>query len=124
MDLFQDAFLQLGTESQGIISTSYTPVACDITSTLTLHNKSGTSRYWFSMQVVNSNEPVATLEVSTDGGSTWQPTDRQTYNFFQNASGFGTDTVDIRVTSQTGKTIVVENVGVEGDSQFEAGSNF
>ncbi|WYZ34933.1 hypothetical protein EsH8_I_001209 [Colletotrichum jinshuiense] len=124
LDLFQDAFAKLGSISDGIISTSYEFVECGITSPIKLHNKSGTSAHWFSMQVLNHNEPVSTLEVSTDGGSTWQKTERQDYNFFQNASGFGTDSVDVRVTSESGKTVTVKSVSVASDSEHEAASNF
>ncbi|KAH8678219.1 RlpA-like double-psi beta-barrel-protein domain-containing protein-containing protein [Xylariales sp. PMI_506] len=124
LDLFEDAFEQLGATSLGEISTSYVPVACGITSPFVLHNKSGTSAYWFSMQVVGANEPVASLEVSTDGGSTWQSTTRQSYNFFENASGFGTDTVDVRVTSTTGTSVVVSGVSVASDSTATASANF
>jgi len=105
LDLFQDAFAQLGSLSDGIISTSYIFVNCGITSPIKLHNKSGTSAYWFSMQVLNHNEPVSALEVSTDGGSTWEKTTRQPYNFFENSSGFGTDSVDVRVTAESGKIL-------------------
>ncbi|KAK8086037.1 hypothetical protein PG994_001011 [Apiospora phragmitis] len=91
---------------------------------LVLHNKSGTSSHWFSMQVVNANEAVAKLEVSTDGGKTWQGTKRQPYNFFENPSGFGVATQTIRVTSASGKTVTIANVGVESDSQIKAASNF
>ncbi|KAK9425988.1 putative RlpA-like double-psi beta-barrel-protein domain-containing protein-containing protein [Seiridium unicorne] len=124
LDLFQNAFEQLGSTSAGKIATSYTQVACGITSPLVLHNKSGTSKYWFSMQVVNHNQPIAKLEVSTNSGSTWQATTRQDYNFFENSSGFGTDTVDVRVTSSSGKTVVVKGVGVASDSSVTAGGNF
>ena len=124
LDLFEDAFEQLGEISAGEIATSYVKVACGITSPIVLHNKSGTSAYWFSMQVVNSNEAVSALEVSTDGGSTWQSTTRTEYNFFENSSGFGTDTVDVRVTSASGGTIEVSDVSVTSDSQATASSNF
>ncbi|TPX14638.1 uncharacterized protein E0L32_005330 [Thyridium curvatum] len=124
LDLFQDAFAKLGDISAGIIPTSYTFVPCGISSPLVLHNKSGTSAYWFSMQVVNANEPVASLEVSTDGGSSWQKTQRAQYNFFENQSGFGTESVDVRVTSRAGKTIVVKNVSVASDASVTASSNF
>lgn len=76
------------------------------------------------MQVVNHNEPVESLEVSTDGGSTWQATTRKDYNFFENPSGFGTTEVDVRITSTTGKVISVKGVGVEPESEYEADSNF
>ncbi|EON99733.1 putative extracellular cellulase protein [Phaeoacremonium minimum UCRPA7] len=124
LDLFQNAFAELGDISAGIISTSYTFVPCGITSPLVLHNKSGTSAYWFSMQVVNANEPVEKLEVSTDGGATWQGTTRAEYNFFENSSGFGTTSVNVRVTSTGGKVITVNDVTVASDSQVTAGSNF
>ncbi|EFQ26514.1 uncharacterized protein GLRG_01658 [Colletotrichum graminicola M1.001] len=124
LDLFQDAFAQLGSLSGGIISTSYEFVNCGITSPIKLHNKSGTSAYWFSMQVLNHNEPLSALEVSTDGGSTWKKTTRQPYNFFENSSGFGTDSVDVRVTAESGKTVIVRNVSVKSDSEHNAASNF
>ncbi|KAI1428281.1 carbohydrate-binding module family 63 protein [Xylaria sp. FL1777] len=124
LDLFQNAFQVLSPSSTDILSTSYTFVECPISSPLILHNKSGTSAYWFSMQVVNANEAVSKLEVSTDGGSTWKSTTRQNYNFFENSSGFGTDTVTVRVTSESGSTVVVKNVSVASDSQVTAGSNF
>ncbi|ROV99569.1 hypothetical protein VPNG_07724 [Cytospora leucostoma] len=124
LDLFEDAFEQLGSTSAGEIATSYTKVACGISSPIVLHNKSGTSAYWFSMQVVNSNEPISSLEVSTDGGSTWQSTTRTEYNFFENSSGFGTDTVDVRVTSTSGGTITVSDVSVAANAQVTASSNF
>ncbi|KAJ2903720.1 putative extracellular cellulase protein [Zalerion maritima] len=124
LDLFQDAFEQLGDASDGIISTSYRLVECGIASPIVLHNKSGTSAYWFSMQVVNANVPVDALEFSTDGGSTWTGTERQDYNFFEYSSGSGTDSVKVRVTSTTGSVVEVSDVTVESDAQVTASSNF
>lgn len=76
------------------------------------------------MQVLNANLPVQSLEVSTDGGNTWQPTTRQNYNFFENASGFGTDSVDVKVTSITGSSVVVNGVSVASGASATASSNF
>ncbi|KAI9738397.1 MAG: hypothetical protein M1834_008900 [Cirrosporium novae-zelandiae] len=124
LDLFQDAFAELADISEGIIDVTWKYVECPITGVITLHNKEGTSEYWFSMQVVNANEPVATLEVSTDSGSTWQNTTRTDYNFFENDSGFGTDTVDVRVTSSEGNVVKVSDVGVSSGTSYKASSNF
>ncbi|KAK8040082.1 RlpA-like double-psi beta-barrel-protein domain-containing protein-containing protein [Apiospora rasikravindrae] len=124
LDLFENAWKALSPSSSDPMTTSWTEVPCGITSPLVLHNKSGTSSHWFSMQVVNANEAVAKLEVSTDGGKTWQGTKRQPYNFFENSSGFGADKQTVRVTSASGKTVTVQNVGVESDSQIKAASNF
>lgn len=76
------------------------------------------------MQVVNSNRAVSKLEVSTDSGKTWKATTRTNYNFFENSSGFGTSTVDVRVTSASGGTITVSKVSVASDSKATAASNF
>lgn len=90
---------------------------------LELKNKDGTSQYWFSMQVVNANEPVTKLEVSTDGGSSWQATERTYYNYFEKKAGFGTEKVDVRVTGESGKTVVVKSVGCESKAVVTAASN-
>jgi hypothetical protein len=75
------------------------------------------------MQVVNANEPVTALEASTDGGSTWTATTRTSYNYFEYTSGFGTDTVDVRVTGKSGNTVVVKNVSCSTTSEITADSN-
>lgn len=76
------------------------------------------------MQVVNANKRVASLEVSTDGGNTWQGTTRQTYNFFENANGFGATTVDVKVTSVDGEVVVVNGVQVGSGASTTASANF
>jgi hypothetical protein len=76
------------------------------------------------MQVVNANKRVTSLEVSTDGGKTWKPTTRQSYNFFENSSGFGTSSVDVRVTSVDGDVVIVNDVQVTPDSVVTASANF
>lgn len=76
------------------------------------------------MQVVNANKAVTSLEVSTDGGSAWVGTTRQSYNFFQYSSGFGTTTVDVKVTSVDGDVVVVNNVEVASGASTTASSNF
>ncbi|KAL4933139.1 putative extracellular cellulase CelA/allergen Asp F7-like [Aspergillus undulatus] len=123
LDLFESAFTTLASKSEGEIPITYSSVSCSITSPLKLRNKSGTSAYWFSMQVVNANEAVSSLEVSTDGGSTWQSTQRSDYNFFENDAGFGSETVDVRVTGKSGGTVVVKGVSAESGSSVEADGN-
>ncbi|KAL4884134.1 RlpA-like double-psi beta-barrel-protein domain-containing protein-containing protein [Aspergillus karnatakaensis] len=123
LDLFQSAFSELAPISEGIIPISFATIPCDISSPLILKNKEGTSQYWFSMQVVNANEAVKSLEVSVDGGSTWQGTTRSFYNFFENAAGFGSESVDVRVTGVSGKTVVVEGVSVQSGASVTADGN-
>ncbi|KAL6233851.1 RlpA-like double-psi beta-barrel-protein domain-containing protein-containing protein [Aspergillus navahoensis] len=124
LDLFESAFTTLASASEGQIPISYSFTPCGITSPLILRNKSGTSAYWFSMQVVNANGAVKSLEVSTDNGSTWKGTTRSDYNFFENSSGFGTDTVDVRVTGVNGGVVTVKNVSVASGKSVTATENF
>jgi len=68
---------------------------------------------------------VSDLQVSTDGGKTWQSgLSRQTYNFFEKSSGFGASTVAVKVISVDGDSVVVKNVAVTGGNLVTAGSNF
>ncbi|CAI9635692.1 unnamed protein product [Alternaria burnsii] len=124
LDLYPDAFAKLAEPSKGVIPISWDVVPCGITTPLVLKNKEGTSKFWFSMQVMNSNMPVSKLEVSTDGGATWQATTRKEYNYFENPAGFGADSVDVKITSSGGKSIVVKSVSIAANSKKTAGSNF
>jgi expansin (peptidoglycan-binding protein) len=123
LDLFPDAYAELA-PSPGIIPVSWNFVPCGITSPIQLKNKEGTSKFWFSMQVRNANVRVSKLEVSTDSGKTWKATTRQPYNYFENSSGFGTDTVDVKITSIDGKTVTVKSVSIAPNTVKAAGSNF
>lgn len=123
LDLFPDTYAKLA-PTPGIIPVSWSFVPCGITTPIQLKNKEGTSKNWFSMQVRNSNVRVAKLEVSIDGGETWKGTTRQPYNFFENSSGFGMDTVDVKVTSVDGKTVEVKGVSTAPNTVKAAGSNF
>ena len=124
LDLYPEGFAKLADPSKGVINVNWDFVPCGITSPIVLKNKSGTSPYWFSMQVQNANVAVASLEVSTDGGKSWKKTERKTYNYFENAAGFGTQSVDVRVTSTGGQSIVVKDVSIAALSTKTASGNF
>lgn len=124
LDLFPDAFAKLANPSKGVIPTTWSYVDCPISSPIELHNKEGVSQWWFSMQVVNANKAVKSLEFSTDGGNSWHGTTRQSYNFFEYSSGSGTNVVDVKVTSVSGDIVIVKNVAIAGGSSTTASSNF
>lgn len=124
LDLFPDAFNKLSDPSVGVIPVSWNVVPCGITTPIVLKNKEGTSAHWFSMQVQNANIGVKSLEVSTDGGNTWKQTQRQPYNYFENSAGFGTQSVDVKVTSTSGQSIIVKGVSIAAQTTKTAASNF
>jgi expansin len=126
LDLFPDAFARLANPSAGIIPVTWDVVPCGISSPIAVRSKEGASRWWFSMQVLNSNVAVKQLDVSTDGGRTWQGTNRKPYNFFEKSGGggFGTETVVIRLKAYSEESLLVYNVGVNAGQQTTAGGNF
>ena len=79
----------------------------------------------FSMQAYNSNLPIASLEVSADGGKTWQATVRQDFNYFQKSdgSGVGVDRFEVRVTCTNGRQVTVSNVDAASTSNYQASGN-
>ncbi|TDZ28533.1 Expansin-YoaJ [Colletotrichum spinosum] len=125
LDLFPDAFAKLDDPNKGQTNIQWEQVPCGITTPLVVRNKEGTSKYWFSVQVLNHNYPVTKLEASTDSGKTWKPTVRQDYNYWQKSSGdgFNADTVSVRVTCSNGKQVVISNVGTKEKAQFKALGN-
>ncbi|KAK0730229.1 RlpA-like double-psi beta-barrel-protein domain-containing protein-containing protein [Lasiosphaeris hirsuta] len=115
LNLFDDAFRKIGDPTDGIIPVTFDIVSCGITSPLWVRNKVGTSKYFFSMQVLNANFPVTALHVSTDGGNRWEETTRQNYNYFEKEGkgGFGKDRVMVRVSCSNGRQVILPDVSME-----------
>ncbi|KAK0285223.1 hypothetical protein LTR35_005425 [Friedmanniomyces endolithicus] len=124
LDLFPTAFSALASPSAGIIDVTWDYVPCPVTGPLQIHMKSGVSEYWFSAQVVNAHRRTSKMEVSTNQGASWTTATRMTYNFFEISSGVGANSAWIRVTSQTGTTVVVKNVPMTSDAIVTAGGNY
>ncbi|KAI7156491.1 hypothetical protein KC352_g27516 [Hortaea werneckii] len=86
----------------------------------------GASQYWFAATVENARRRTAKMEVSADGGETWQETVRDTNNFFKLPSngGTGTETALIRVTSHTGTQVEVKEVDMTSGKKTVAQDNY
>ena len=74
--------------------------------------------------MVNGNRRTSKLEVSVDGGKTWQAGKRTDYNFFEIPSGVGAEKAWVRVTSGDGKRVVVRDVKMGSDLSVEGPSNY
>ncbi|KAK0936889.1 hypothetical protein LTR29_011568 [Friedmanniomyces endolithicus] len=124
LDLFPTAFSALASPSAGVIDVTWDYVPCPVTGPLQIHMKSGVSEYWFSAQVVNAHRRTSKMEVSTNQGASWTTATRMTYNFFEISSGVGANSAWVRVTSQTGTTVVVKNVPMTSDAIVTASGNY
>ncbi|KAF2668902.1 hypothetical protein BT63DRAFT_413390 [Microthyrium microscopicum] len=123
LDLFKNAFAELGNPNASILDISWEVVECGISTPIRLRTKEGASKHWFSMQVLNANRPIQALEISTNEGSSWTQTKRQPHNYFQLSSGTGADKVSIRLKCANQKQIVVHNVKVNGGLETIANDN-
>ena len=122
LDLSQQAFAQIADVSAGKVPVTWQVVACNVTGDLVYAIKDGSSQYWTAIQVRNSRLPVAKLEW-LDGG-TWTPVMRADYDYFVVASGVGTGSYQVRVTSSDGQQLtdtlpaVQPGTTVPGQAQF------
>ncbi|KAH8882334.1 barwin-like endoglucanase [Thozetella sp. PMI_491] len=125
LNLFSDAFSQIANPNDGIINIQYEPVSCHLSSPLVLRTKEGSSRWFFSVQVLSANFPVIALDVSNDNLQTWQPTVRMDYNFFEKdgKGGFDKDVVAVRVTCSNGRTVVVPELRLQEKTSIAAPVN-
>ncbi|SPO05196.1 related to extracellular cellulase CelA/allergen Asp F7-like, putative [Cephalotrichum gorgonifer] len=125
LNLSEDAFVKIADKADGIVDVEFDVVSCGLNSPLIIRNKIGTSRWFFSMQVLNANYPVTDLEVSADDNRTWESTVRQDYNFFEkeDKSGFGKDRVSVRVSCSNGNQVIIPNVSMESEVQIVAPVN-
>jgi expansin (peptidoglycan-binding protein) len=127
LNLFEPAYNALARDrnNRDKIDISWDVVSCLWDSPLAVQNKEGTSQYWFSMQVQNSNWPIKSMEVSTNGGRDWQNTASRDYNFFEksNGGGYGVDRVDLRISCANGNVVMMTDVEVRDKSKVWATSN-
>lgn len=84
----------------------------------------GASKWWFSATVENARERTAKLEVSSDGGKTWQGTTFNNYNMFVLDGTLPGDTATVRVTSVTGSQVIVDNVVLKSEAITKASENY
>lgn len=104
LDLNREAFLKIQEEKVGRYSVSWSFVACNITTPVTYRFKEGSSPGWVGVLVNNLNLPITKFEWSTDE-TTWTEAKRQSYNYFESASGFGPTYVYVRITAVDGQVL-------------------
>ncbi|KAK6386773.1 hypothetical protein LTS17_000035 [Exophiala oligosperma] len=96
----------------------------DETEPLWIRMHGGASKFWFAATVENARYRTSKLEVSGDGGRTWQDTTLDNYNIFVLDATLPGDTATVRVTSVTGSQVVVDNVALESSTDTKAAENY
>src|SRR5690606_13999406 len=106
---------------QGRIDISWSFVPCAVDGPVRYRFKEGSSQWWTAVQVRNHRHAIASFEYSKDGGESFVPVARETYNYFVAAEGMGPDPLVFRVTDVAGHVIVDEGILV-GDAIEVAGA--
>ncbi len=124
LDFDPGSFGQIAEMSAGRVPISWCVAPCSVSGNVSYRFKEGSSANWVQVQVRNHRLPVSKLEYSTDNGGSWKPTQRMEHNYFESASGFGNQSVLVRLTATTGAAIedtlpvAQSNLDVQGSVQF------
>lgn len=101
-----------GNASPSALPITWGIVPCGFPTPLKIINKEGVSKYFMSMQIAGANQPVHSVEISTDGGQSWTKTNRQSSDNFFQLSNPPKDaaTVAVKVTCASGKKVFANSV--------------
>ena len=119
-------FSKVANKNLGEIPIQWEFVPCPITDGLQIKMHGGASQYWFAATVFNARLRTTKLEVSADSGKTWKATTRNVNNYFALAGNGGTNTKTawVRVTSENGDTVVVQNVDMTSGKTTKGTANY
>ena len=129
IDLSETAFARIAPLSAGLISVSYQTIANPpLPGPLSFVVKTGSSRYWLALVVMNTGNAVASVQVeSTSGG--WLNLTRTNWDGWIAQSGAGPGPFTIRVTDTLGHQATVSGIALDpgavegtGTSMYGAGS--
>jgi expansin (peptidoglycan-binding protein) len=112
IDLSPQAFDKLAKRSLGEVPITWKLLSPALPTTMSIRYKTGSSRYWCALQVINHRNPVARLEVRA--GSGWRRLPRADFNYFVSAHGDGCGKA-IRVTDIYGQRLTITGIAISPD---------
>lgn len=112
LDLSPEAFDHLAARNLGEIPVTWKLVSPPSPKRISIRYKVGSSEYWCGVQVIDHRNPLARLEVRTNGG--WKQLQRTDYNYFLSEDGAGCGGA-IAVTDIYGERLVVDPLPVKAD---------
>lgn len=121
LDLSAQAFAKLAVPSAGRIAITWKLVSPNLSGTIAVRYKTGSSRYWCAIQVINHRNPLAVLEVRS--GGSWRQLSRSDYNYFISPNGAGCGAA-IRITDIYGQRLTLNGLAVEPNATQPTGVQF
>ncbi|RSM65461.1 hypothetical protein DMB66_16580 [Actinoplanes sp. ATCC 53533] len=112
IDLSPQAFAKLAEPSLGEVPITWKLLSPDLSTKISIRYKTGSSRWWCALQVINHRNAVARLEVRAGGG--WRRLPRESFNYFVSDRGDGCGDA-IRVTDIYGQRLTFTGVAISPD---------
>jgi expansin (peptidoglycan-binding protein) len=110
LDLSRTAFKRIADEVQGVVPIKYKAVVNPPTpGPLSMRIQEGASQYWFSLLVDNHANRLASVQVSSKGGS-FRSAKRADYNYWIIESGAGSGPFKIKIADVYGRTATVSGI--------------
>lgn len=109
IDLSPEAFEKIAKIIDGRINISWYVVPCEVTGNIAIHYKEGSNKWWLGIQVRNTVNHVAKLEIKQNGN--YITLERQLYNYFiaESIPGF-VGPLQFRITDIYGNVIEETNI--------------
>jgi expansin (peptidoglycan-binding protein) len=125
LDLSAQAFAAIDDPDRGVSHVSFQLVPCDVTGPMRFHFKSGSSRSWTAIQVLNHRVPIAKLEFAGSDGNFTEMA-REDDDYFIAASGVGRtpNGLRLRITSSTGVALEDTLPGVQAGATVDGTQQF
>jgi expansin (peptidoglycan-binding protein) len=121
LDLSAEAFARLAAPNLGEIPITWTLVSPELSKTISIRYKTGSSQYWCGIQAIDHRNPLARVEVQA--GGQWKQLTRTDYNYFLSENGAGCGGA-IAVTDIHGRRLVVDPLPVKPDVVQATGLQF
>lgn len=99
-------------------------IDCPITTGLWIKVHAGGSQYWPAVTIENATQGTKQVAFSDDEGTTWHGTTRNTNNFFVMDGTLSGANAWVKVTSVSGKTVVVKGVKLASGAVTKTEKNF
>jgi expansin len=113
IDLSATAFAKIAPLPAGIVHVTYQTIADpSLPGPLAFEVKTGSSRYWLAMVVMNTGNSLASVQVETASGG-WLNLARADYNAWIAQSGAGPGPFTVRLTDTLGNQVTVRNIALD-----------
>jgi expansin (peptidoglycan-binding protein) len=111
IDLSEAAFSAIAPLNPGLISVTYQYlVNPPLPGPVSLRVKETSSQYWLALLVMNTGNPLASVQLENQPTGSWYDLAQANYNYWVASSGAGTGPFTVRITDSAGHVVTVSGI--------------